>query len=346
MKRSRAARRLLTLVLLGAALLATPAGAQDAATPFFQGKTITIVVGFTPGGTYDQMARFYAQHMGAYIPGHPTILVQNMPGAGSLVATVNLFNNAPRDGTKLGVVGGGTVWEPILGNPQATYDSRQFAWIGGMSRDDITCAAWDDVPIRTIEDVRKRETIVGATGPGSRTLSIPKALNELLGTKFKIVSGYPGGTELGLALQKGEIEVYCGWALGALKRSAADAYREHKLRFLVQFSTAKAPELGDVPLAVDLAPNDRARKVMQFLTSDSVLAWTLLAPPGLPPERIAMFRNAFDTMLKDPQIIAAGKQEQLDIDPVAGTELQQLVDQLYTTPKDVVDLIKEITGEK
>ncbi len=325
-----------------------PAVAQDTGTPFYQGKTITIVVGFTPGGTYDQMARFYAQHMGAYIPGHPTIVVQNMPGAGSMVATETLFNTAPRDGTRLGVVGGGTVWEPILGNPQATYDSRQFAWIGGMSRDDITCATWDrpNVPIRAIADVKTRETIVGATGPGSRTLSIPKALNELVGTKFKIVSGYPGGTELGLALQKGEIEAYCGWALGALKRSASDAYREHKLRFLVQFSTYRAPELGDVPLAVDLAPNERARQVMEFLTSDSVLAWTLLAPPGLPPDRVVTLRTAFDTMMKNPDIVAEGAKEQLDINPIAGTELQALVDKLYATPADVVASIKEITGEK
>jgi tripartite-type tricarboxylate transporter receptor subunit TctC len=292
------------------------------------------------------MARFYAQHMGDYIAGHPTIIVQNMPGAGSLVATVNLFNNAPRDGTRLGVVGGGTVWRPILGNPQATYDSRQFAWIGGMSRDDITCVSWDTIPIHTIEDVIKRETVVGATGPGSRTLSIPKALNEILGTKFKIVSGYPGGTEIGLALQKGEVEAYCGWALGAIKRSAADAYRDHKLRFLVQFAATKDPELQDVPLGTDLAPDESARRVMEFLTSDSVLAWTLLAPPGLPQTRVAELRKAFDTMLKDPQIVAAGAKEQLEIDPVSGDELQQLVARLYTTPADVVARIKEITGEK
>ena len=184
-----------------------PAQAEE----FYAGKTLTIVVGFTPGGTYDQMARFYSRNLARFIPGKPTIIVQNMPGAGSMVATAHLFNNAARDGTVLGVVGGGTMWEAILGNPQARYDPGKFHWIGGMSRDDITCLVWHTSPIRTISDAKTREVVVGATGPGSRTMTFPMALNDLAGTKFKIVSGYPGGNEITMALEKGEVEGYCGW---------------------------------------------------------------------------------------------------------------------------------------
>ena len=270
--------------ILAAALLAcamTPARAAE----FYEGKVATIIVGFTPGGTYDQMARLYARHMPRFLPGKPTIVVQNMPGAGSLVATTHLANTAVRDGTVLGVVGGGTVWESILGNPQARYDPKTFNWIGGKSRDNITCLVWHTSPIRTIADAMASEVIVGATGPGSRTMTFPKALNDLVGTKFKIVAGYPGGNEITMALEKGEVGGYCGWALGSLKQRAPQWYDEKKVRFLVQFASARDKDLLDVPLAVDLAKTPAHRDIMEFLTSDAVLAWTNVSPCCARPSR-------------------------------------------------------------
>ena len=204
--------------LLAASLPCRFAGAAD----FYQGKQITIIVGFTAGGTYDATARLFARYLGKHLAGNPTVIVRNMPGAGSLIAGMYLYNTAPKDGTTLGIIGGGTVLEPLLGNPQARYDARRFAWIGGRSRDNFLCLVWHTVPVSSIEDVIKRETVVGATGPGSRTLTYPKALNDLIGTKFKIVSGYPGGNEITLALEKGEVEGYCGWALGSIKTRAPD----------------------------------------------------------------------------------------------------------------------------
>jgi len=331
--------------ILAAALLAcamTPARAAE----FYEGKVATIVVGFTPGGTYDQMARLYARHMPRFLPGKPTILVQNMPGAGSLVATTHLANTAVRDGTVLGVVGGGTVWESILGNPQARYDPKTFNWIGGKSRDNITCLVWHTSPIRTIADAMASEVIVGATGPGSRTMTFPKALNDLVGTKFKIVAGYPGGNEITMALEKGEVGGYCGWALGSLKQRAPQWYDEKKVRFLVQFASARDKDLQDVPLAVDLAKTPAHRDIMEFLTSDAVLAWTLLAPPGVPGERIALLRQAFEAMLRDPAVLAEAEREKLEIDPVPGPELQALVERLARTPPATLEAIKQINGSK
>lgn len=330
---------------LAAALLAcamTPARAAE----FYEGKVATIIVGFTPGGTYDQMARLYARHMPRFLPGKPTILVQNMPGAGSLVATTHLANTAVRDGTVLGVVGGGTVWESILGNPQARYDPKTFNWIGGKSRDNITCLVWHTSPIRTIADAMASEVIVGATGPGSRTMTFPKALNDLVGTKFKIVAGYPGGNEITMALEKGEVGGYCGWALGSLKQRAPQWYDEKKVRFLVQFASARDKDLQDVPLAVDLAKTPAHRDIMEFLTSDAVLAWTLLAPPGVPGERVALLRQAFEAMLRDPAVLAEAEREKLEIDPVPGTELQALVERLARTPPTTLEAIKQINGGK
>ena len=331
--------------ILAAALLAcamTPARAAE----FYEGKVATIIVGFTPGGTYDQMARLYARHMPRFLPGKPTIVVQNMPGAGSLVATTHLANTAVRDGTVLGVVGGGTVWESILGNPQARYDPKTFNWIGGKSRDNITCLVWHTSPIRTIADAMASEVIVGATGPGSRTMTFPKALNDLVGTKFKIVAGYPGGNEITMALEKGEVGGYCGWALGSLKQRAPQWYDEKKVRFLVQFASARDKDLLDVPLAVDLAKTPAHRDIMEFLTSDAVLAWTLLAPPGVPGERVALLRQAFEAMLRDPAVLAEAEREKLEIDPVPGPELQALVERLARTPPTTLEAIKQINGGK
>jgi tripartite-type tricarboxylate transporter receptor subunit TctC len=331
--------------ILAAALLAcamAPAKAAD----FYEGKVATIVVGFTPGGTYDQMARLYARHMARFLPGKPTIVVQNMPGAGSLVATTHLANTAARDGTVLGVIGGGTVWESILGNPQARYDPKTFNWIGGKSRDTITCLVWHTSPIRTIADAMASEVIVGATGPGSRTMTVPRALNDIAGTKFRTVAGYPGGNEITMALEKGEVGGYCGWALGSLKQRAPQWYDEKKVRFLVQFASARDKDLPDVPLAVDLAKTPADRDVMEFLTSDAVLAWTLLAPPGVPGERVALLRQAFESMLRDPAVLAEAEREKLEIDPVPGTELQTLVERLARTPPATLEAIKQINGGK
>jgi tripartite-type tricarboxylate transporter receptor subunit TctC len=177
-------------------------------------------------------------------------------------------------------------------------------------------------------------------------MTVPKALNDLVGTKFKIVAGYPGGNEITMALEKGEVGGYCGWALGSLKQRAPQWYDEKKVRFLVQFASARDKDLQDVPLAVDLAKTPAHRDIMEFLTSDAVLAWTLLAPPGVPGERVALLRQAFEAMLRDPAVLAEAEREKLEIDPVPGPELQALVERLARTPPATLEAIKQINGGK
>jgi tripartite-type tricarboxylate transporter receptor subunit TctC len=316
------------------------------ALDFYQGKQVTIVVGFTAGGTYDVTARLFARHLGKYLPGKPTVIVRNMPGAGSLVATTSLYGSLPKDGTTLGVIGGGVVLEPLLNNPQANYDPRRFNWIGGRTPDNFLCLVWHTVPVNTLQDVIKRETVVGATGPGSRTLTYPKALNELLGTKFKIVSGYPGGNEITLALERGEVEGYCGWALGSIKTRAPEWLRDGKIRPLAQFTLSKSSVLRNVPLATDLADTEKGRRAIEFFAADSVLAWPLVAPPDLPAERVAELRSAFNAMMQDPQLRAEAAGQGLDIDPVSGAEIAELVRRLYDTPPDVLDLVRKINAAR
>jgi tripartite-type tricarboxylate transporter receptor subunit TctC len=316
------------------------------AADFYAGKTVTITVGFTPGGMYDQMARLYSRPLGRFLPGNPTIVVQNQPGAGSLVTANNLAKLWAGDATRLGVIGGGTVWAALLGDKQANFDPRDFAWIGGKSRDTVLCALWHLSPTSSLEDARRRETVVGATGPGSRTLTIPKALNELAGTRFKIVSGYPGGTEIEMAMEKGEVEGYCGWALGAVKRSKPAWYAEGKLKYLIQFADAPSPDLAGAPLATQVVSDDTSRQVMEFISSDAVLSWPLVAPPGLDPQRVSELRQAFDAMMRDPVVLAEGEQGVFDLAPVSGLDLQALVDKLSKTPADVLAIVRRINEGK
>ena len=335
--------RSVTCILAAALSLAASAAS---AADFYQGKQVTIVVGFSAAGTYDATARLFARHLGKHLAGKPTVIVRNMPGAGSLVATNSLYSSLPKDGTTLGVVGGGIVLEPLLNNPQATYDARRFNWIGGRTPDNFLCLVWHTVPVNALQDVMRRETVVGATGPGSRTLTYPKALNELLGTKFKIVSGYPGGNEITLALERGEVEGYCGWALGSIKTRAPDWIRDGKIRPLAQFTLAKSGVLPNVPLATDIASTDNGRRAIEFFAADSVLAWPLVAPPDVPAERVADLREAFNAMMQDPQLLAEAATQGLDIDPVSGAEIAALVDRLYATPPDVLDLVRKINASR
>jgi tripartite-type tricarboxylate transporter receptor subunit TctC len=325
---------------IAAAILVAPDAARPENAPFYQGKQITIVAGFTAGGTYDATARLYARYLGKHLAGNPTVIVRNMPGSGSLVATLHLNGAAPKDGTALGVVGGGVVLEPLLGNPQAKYDARRFNWIGGRTRDNLVCATWNRVPVRTMADVTKRETVVGATGPGSRTLTHPRAFNELLGTKFKIVSGYPGGNEITLAVERGEVEGYCGWSVGSIVNRASSWLHDGTLTLLAQFTR----DLPNVPVARDLVPTETGKRAIDFLSADVVLAWPLMAPPDLPAERVKELRAAFLAMMIDPELRAEAAKQKLEAAAVPGGEMQELVEQLYGSPPDVVELVKKLNS--
>ena len=326
---------------LGAStLLSTSAWAAD----FYQGKTITIIVGFSSGGGYDTTARLYQRHMGRHIPGNPTIVVSNMPGAGSVVATANLFGLGPQDGTRLGIVSGGAVIEPLLGT-QAKYDARKFKWIGGRSVEPSICAVWHESPVKTMQDAMTTEVIVGSSGAGSRTLTYPKLLNELIGTKFKVVTGYPGSNEIRLAMERKEVGGQCGLAWGTAKTRLPDWLKEGKLSLLTQFGLTRASDLPDVPLAASFAKTERDRKAIEFLESDAVLAWPLFAPPATPAERIAELEAGFKAMLKDPEFLADAQKQGLDIEEVPGAELQKVVDDLYATPSDVLEVVRRSMAE-
>lgn len=328
------------ILSLGLGATAGPAFGQAAAGD----KPVTIVVGYGSGGLYHTTSLMLSRHMGRFLPGKPSIIVKPMPGAGSLVATNYIANVAPKDGSVLGMVGGGTVLEPLFGNDKAKFDPRSFGWLGSTSTETNVCAIWHSVPIASLEDAKKRQVIAGSTGRGSRTLSYPNALNEMAGTRFKIVTGYRGGVEITRAMESGEAEAYCGWSWGSIKMRSADWVKDGKLRFLVQFGYEKVRDLPNVPAVLDLLKTDRDRAAMKVLLIDTYIAWPLMTPPGLPRDKVAALRRAYMAVHRDPALLADAARLKIEIAPVSGEDLQNAIAKLYETPKDVVDYARKIAG--
>ncbi len=316
-------------------LAATGAQAQKA-------QNVTIVVGSSASGLYDLTARLWSRHLGRFLPGEPSVIVQNLPGAGGLTAINQLYNLSPKDGSQLGVINASAVMLALFGDPSARFDPRKLTWIGGRSQETAVCGFWHTTRPKTFEDLRTAETIVASSGPGARSYSHPVMFNALLGTKFKNVSGYPGGAEMSLAIERGEVEGECGWSWGSMKTRTADWLRDKKLKVLVQAGLKRNRDLPDVPMALDLTKDPESRAIMEALLTDTLMAWPLIAPPGLPDATIATLRGAFDKMMKDPDMLADAEKTGLEIDPVVGAELQAIVERLFAMPQAQIDKAKEV----
>ncbi len=305
---------------------------------------MTIVVGFGAGGLYHITSQVIAQHMGKYLPGNPTIVVQNKPGSGGLVAANHIANIAPKDGSQVAILGGGNVLEPLFGNDGAQFDPRKLVWLGTIDTAVNLCAVWHTVPINSLEDAMKREVIAGSTGRGSRTTTYPSALNATLGTKFKIVAGYPGGQELTVALEKGEVESYCGVSYSALVTRSADWLRDKKLRFIGQLGYQKIPETPEAPLVLDMMKNQRDRDAMSVLLIDTLIAWPMVAPAGMPKEVESNLRQAYMKTMRDPEFLKEMARIKFDVNPIPGEKLEAEINRIYDLPKNVIQYAKELSG--
>jgi tripartite-type tricarboxylate transporter receptor subunit TctC len=304
----------------------------DAPSQFYKGKTIELDIGLSVGGAYDAYARMLAHTMGKYIPGNPAILPKNMEGAGSMRLANYLYNAAPRDGTTFGTINRGTPFEPLLGNTGAQFDASKFNWIGSTNNEVSVCVAWSTSGVATFEDARTHALVVGATGPSADTYQFPKIINAVLGTKFKIVTGYPGGNDVDLAMERGEVQGRCGWSWTSVKGLHQAWLDQHKLNILFQMGLSKHRDLPDVPLIVDLAKTDEARAILQLIFARQVMAWPFLAPPGVPAERVEALRKAFIDTMQDKDFQAEADKANLEITPVAGADIQKLVQDVYATP--------------
>ena len=316
------------------ACTALPAHAQSA-EEFYKGKTINVVIGFSVGGGYDLYARHLARHIGKHIPGNPTVVPQNMPGAGSLKAANYLFTAAPKDGTTIGTFARTTGINPLL-DSGATFDSRQFGWLGSVTDDVSLCVSWNATPIKTWQDFISKPSTMGGQGPSSEPDMFARLFKNVFGAPIKLVAGYPGTNEIALAMERGEVDGLCGISWSTVKSRHAQWLKEKKIDLLVQASFKKVPELNDVPLAMDETKDKEKLQILKLILAAQQMARPFAAPPGIPPERKAILVKAFDETMKDPDYLADAKKLDLDVNPVSGKELDELLAELYATPKDVV----------
>jgi len=335
----------------GAPATTPAAAATAAATPdvaaFYRGKTVTILVGYGPGGGYDTYARTLAAHLGTQIPGNPTVIVQNMPGAGSILSANHLFTAAPKDGTMIGTFGRGLPYTELIGQPEAKFKSAEFNWIGSMNDEVSVCVARSDAPVKKFADVFTTPLKIGATGPDDDTGFFPRFLNGLLGTKFELVTGYKGGNDVNLALERGEIQGRCGFSWSSLVSTKPQWLKDKFVTLLVQMSLAKHPDIPkDVPLIMDYAKTDEQRQLFEVIFSRQTMGRPFAAPPGVPAERVAALRTAFDKTMADPAFKADAAKAKQELNPKSGAEIQKIIAKIFTTPQAQIDKLKQIVAGK
>lgn len=324
----------------------SPLAAQQYVGDFYKGRTINLLIGFGPGGGSDAWARTIARHIGKHVPGSPTVVPQNMPGAGGLKLINFLYNAAPKDGTTFGLVNRGIPLEPLFGGAGTQFDSLKMNWIGSPDRDTTVCAAREDAPVKTMKDLFVNELIVGATGSGADTAIYPDFLADLLGLKFKTIKGYKGSQDIALAMERSEVQGIC-LAFDSLARQTL--YKEGKVKILFQAALKKDENVPDTPLLTELSISDSDRAALRLFLSRVSLGRPFVAPPGLPTDRVETLRAAFDATLKDPEFVTDAQKQRLTVDGISGSELTQVIADIYNTPKDAVkrtaDVLSRVTKE-
>jgi tripartite-type tricarboxylate transporter receptor subunit TctC len=320
---------------LAVASCAIDSAQAQSVADFFRRTGITVNVGSGVGGGFDAYARLLAIHYGRHIPGNPSIVVKNVPGATGLVAMNALYNAAPRDGSTILASFNTVVLSSLYGDANARFDPRKFGWIGSLGKQTATCLTWHETSIKTIEDARAQEVIVGATGAGSTPVMFPKLLNAMIGTKFKIVTGYstPG---LRLAVERGEVQGICGIAWETHMASVPHWIIDRKVNFLLQLGLNESTHLPGVPLAIDLIKDPKDRQVFELVGIPQEFGRPFLTPPEVPADRLAALQTGFQEMLQDKAYLADAEKTKQSIDPLSAAEVEALIRRAYAAPKDIV----------
>jgi tripartite-type tricarboxylate transporter receptor subunit TctC len=331
--------RRLILLALAAVLLAAPAVAQD----FYRGKTITILAGFSPGGGFDLNARVLARHIGRHIPGNPTVVVQNMPGAGSLTAVHYLDLSAPKDGTVLDIFNFGNIGDSRLHADKIKVDFRKFNWIGSISQDLTVCYVWNTFGVKTIADLQAKPRVhMGLTGMGSSSDTNQRILKSIFGVRIQQVAGYPGSAEQRIAIERGELDGDCG----AWSSIPLEWIEGRKIVPVIRSSPSIAPDMPpDVPYSVDIAPSEHDRQVLRMLLAPTQVGRPFIASQAVPAERVRILRDAFNATMQDPQFMAEAQKLRLPISPKTGEEALRVVEEIYATPDDIAAAARKVTAE-
>jgi tripartite-type tricarboxylate transporter receptor subunit TctC len=331
------------LAVAGSLVLFDAPARLRAAEPFFAHKTIAISIGYTAGGSYDLYGRLAARHIGRHIPGQPTVVAQNMPGAGSLKAANYLYKLAPRNGTALGVVVESIALEQALSNPAAQYDAAKFTYIGRLATSNNIFMQWHTSKVQSIADSKRIESSLAGTGPGSIAETVPRLLNALAGTKFRLISGYPASNEAMLAMERGEVEgASSSWA--AVSVGKKDWLRDKKIKIILQTAPERIRELPDAPALPELAATPQDKQVYQLYASGSAVGRSLIAPPGIPAYRVALLREAFRATVADPEFLADIRKLDIDLEPLPGEALAELIVRTLNVPQAVRERAKLAFG--
>ena len=322
-------------LLAGAASL--PVQAQSAAE-FYRGKTVNLLIGVGVGGEYDLQARLVARHLGKHIPGNPTVVPQNMVGAGGINMANHLFNTVARDGTFIGMMGNNFPATQAVGGKSVKFDAGKFQWLGSIAPVVETMAVWHTAGVKTVDDLRKRETVAGASGRGAITFFYPMMMNAFLGTNFKIVTGYPGGNQINLAMERGEVEArnntWSSW------KATRPQWLKEKQIIVVAQAGPRAPDL-DAPSVEELARTPDDRLTIELIVSGTQLGRPFATTPDIPADRLAALRNAFRATMKDPEFLKDAAQLNFEVDPVYGEPMQKIVEKVLSTPKHLAMRAKE-----
>jgi tripartite-type tricarboxylate transporter receptor subunit TctC len=329
------------MLTMGIWCFAGPGAAADAVAEFYHGKTIELDVGTGVGGGYDANARLVARNLGRFIPGNPTIIVNNMPGGGGIRAANILYNSSPRDGLVIGTFSNAMITEPLLGTGQAMFEPVKFTWIGSASREDGICVATDSSGIGSWSDLLHKELIVGTAGPGTTTYMYPIMLKNMFGAKFKPVSGYPDGGQIELALERGEVQSICQ-TYSSMKVEHPDWLRDHLVHPLVALGLGRIPDFPDLPSVMEFAIDTEQQQVLKVILAPTLAGRPFVAPPDIPPDRTAALRKAFTAMTQDDRFLDEARRSKMDVEPASDRQIDALVKEIYVLPANVIAETKRI----
>ena len=320
-------------------LFSLQARAADVAGDFYKGKTVRVVIGYSVGGGFDLYGRIMARYIGAHIPGNPTVIPQNMPGAGSLKAANYIYNVAPKDGTVFGIFARGIPMEKLLGRVEGhQFDATKFTWLGSVTDEPSVCAFWSASGIHSWQDMQTKPFKMGGAGVTSDQDVYANVMRNLFHLPGRLVTGYPGGAEVVLAMERREVDGRCGWSWSSLTSLDKPFLDKKLIDIPVQLGIELNPDLPDVPLVMDLTPDPKVKAALKLIFSRQVMARPFAAPPGIPEARAKALRDAFDATMQDKDFLAEAKKIGLEVRPVRGTRIDQLVKELYSYPPDVVKI--------
>ncbi|MCS0496552.1 Bug family tripartite tricarboxylate transporter substrate binding protein [Ancylobacter mangrovi] len=334
--------------LLGVAsclALATTHLKAETVEEFYKGKQIRAIIGYSVGGGYDTYTRLLAAHLGKHIPGNPTVVPENMPGAGSLKAANYLFNVAPKDGTVIGTFARGLPMEPLIGGSATHFDASAFSWLGSISDEASVCVTGANSKVTSWDQAKTTEFTVAGEGSGSDPDIFATMLKNLFDVKMRLITGYPGTNEMTMAIERSEVDGRCGWSWAVLKATKADELKNNKLHVILQLSLREIKDLPDVPNVMAITTTEKQREVLRLVLARQVIGRPYAAPPGIPKDRLEALRKAFDETMKDPAFLADAEKAGLEVDPVSGAEVEDLIRGLYALPKDEVAKARSVIVE-